>query len=108
MFSAALLTEYVAAFAPTRSIEPMLPAVLDRYRIALRRPFSRKGRHTCERSAGPATFVRTVRRSSSGSIVNAVSVAICEAGTIQRWNDGNEHCPEMGSCALTMPALLTR
>lgn len=78
MFSAALLIAYDATswcvrFAMPATL-PMLPDVLDTCRIFFVGAFSRNGSSTCESSAGPAAFVRTVFRNASGSRVNAESM----------------------------------
>lgn len=55
---------------------PILPAVLETCKIFLVLPFFRKGRHTCETSAGPAALVLNSSSRRSGSRVDAVSSAI--------------------------------
>ncbi len=73
MFRADFVIEYPANIDPTASALPRLPAVLEMCRIFFVRPFPRNGRATWETSAGPTLFVLNVSRSTSASMVNAVS-----------------------------------
>lgn len=81
MLSAALLIAYDptiwCSFTCMPATLPMLPAVLDTCRIFFVGARSRKGSSTCESSAGPAAFVHTTRRNTSGSSVNAESTIAC-------------------------------
>lgn len=73
MFRADFVIEYPATITPSWSALPTLPHVLEMCAIFFVLPFSRKGSATCETSTGPILFVLKVSRSTSGSMVNAVS-----------------------------------